>query len=72
MESKLNKLEKRKSSKLSLFTNDIVLYIVEPQTLLRDYYNPEDSLVKLKETKSTHRNQWLLYTQTVPWLIKNV
>ena len=51
--------------KLSLFADDMILYLENPKTLPENYYSSSMNLVKSLDTKLIHRNQLQFYILTM-------
>ena len=73
MMNKINKLLGRqieKEVKLSLLTDDIIVYGENPKEFTKSYQNWPVSLTSLLDTKSTYIDQFYVYIQSGKWNLK--
>ena len=64
-EKEIKEIQIRKEVKLSLFADDMILYIENPKDSIRKLLELTVNLAKLQDTKSIHRNQLHFYILTM-------
>ena len=64
-EKEIKGIQIRKERELSLFANDMILYIENPKDSIRKLLELISKLAKLQDTKSIHRNHLHFYILTM-------
>ena len=64
-EKEIKGIQVRKEVKLSLFADDMILYIEKPKDSIRKLLELIRNLAKLQDTKSIHRNYFHFYILTI-------